>query len=290
MLVDDSPTQHPRRAGSRHRRRDDRAPLEPGGVRDRGRHQRARLADAERTHRADPGAPAASPDRRPAVHTGARPTFATLTAMAEDMRTTLRQAAVAEPVTDELALGDAPRRRCPRVARTCATCCRGSSPSARSTTGGARSSRSWSSTARWSTSTTTCGSAPRSRGSRTSRPTAARCSSPTTRARCRPTPRASRRRSPRSTPPAPALHDDRALLQGVSRLQHADAEDRHRARAPGQRPPAALRRAPARARVPRGRQGDRRSSTATATGCGASAAAASSRRRCAPRCRSSRSR
>ena len=57
--------------------------------------------------------------------------------------------------------------------------------------------------------------------------------------------------------PAPALHDRRALLQGLSRLLDADPEDRRRRRAPGERPPAALRRAPARARLPRGPQGHR---------------------------------
>ena len=47
-------------------------------------------------------------------------------------------------------------------------------------------SRAWS-TGRSTRSSTTTGSAARSRGSRTSRPPAARCSSPTTPARCRPT-------------------------------------------------------------------------------------------------------
>ena len=58
-------------------------------------------------------------------------------------------------------------------------------------------------------------------------------------------------------PPAAALHDRRALLQGLPGLQHAGAEDRRRPRASGQRAPAALRRAPARARLPRGPQGHR---------------------------------
>ena len=49
-VVDDSPT-NMLAASIAHRRGDDRAPVEPGGVRDRGRHQRARLADAERAHR-----------------------------------------------------------------------------------------------------------------------------------------------------------------------------------------------------------------------------------------------
>ena len=62
------------------------------------------------------------------------------------------------------------------------------------------------------------------------------------------------RRAPR---PAPALHDGRALLQGLPGLLDAAAEDRLRPRPPGQRAPAALRRAPARARLPRGAQGDR---------------------------------
>ena len=81
----------------------------------------------------------------------------------------------------------------------------------------------------------------------------------------------------------------RALLQGLPGLPHAAAEDRRRGRPPGQRPPPALRRAAARARLPRGRARAPRSSTRTATACAASAAAASSRPRCAPARRSSRS-
>ena len=57
--------------------------------------------------------------------------------------------------------------------------------------------------------------------------------------------------------PAPGAPDRRALLQGLPGLQHAAAEDRRRARAPGQRPSPALRRATARARLPRGPQGHR---------------------------------
>ena len=89
---------------------------------------------------------------------------------------------------------------------------------------------------------------------------------------------------------AQAPPDGRALLQGLSVLQHVRREDRRRPGAPGERPPAALRRAAARARLPRGREGRRRSSTRTATSCAASAAAASSRRRCVPASRSCRSR
>ena len=92
--------------------------------------------------------------------------------------------------------------------------------------------------------------------------------------------------------PAPALHHGRALLQGLPGLLDADAEDRLRRRAPGQRAPAALRRAPARARLPRGPQGHREALQGPLQGCAASAAAASSRRRCAPRrswCRSASS-
>ena len=83
--------------------------------------------------------------------------------------------------------------------------------------------------------------------------------------------------------PRPLVPHRRALLQGLPGLLDADPEDRRRRRAPGQRAPAALRRAPARARLPRGPQGHREALPATATGCAASAAAASSRRRCAPR-------
>src|SRR3954471_15946991 len=74
---------------------------------------------------------------------------------------------------------------------------------------------------------------------------------------------AARRRDDRQghqggAPPRPAAaHHRRALLQGLSGLQHAAAEDRLRAGAPGERPPAAQGRRAARARVPRGPQGDR---------------------------------
>ena len=59
-----------------------------------------------------------------------------------------------------------------------------------------------------------------------------------------------------SQPPAAVPHR-RALLQGLSRLLDADPEDRRRRGAPRERAPAALRRAPARARLPRGPQGHR---------------------------------
>ena len=63
---------------------------------------------------------------------------------------------------------------------------------------------------------------------------------------------------PRGAPePAAALPDGRALLQGLSGLLDADPEDRRRRRPPGERAPAAVRRAPAGARLPRGPQGDR---------------------------------
>ena len=74
-------------------------------------------------------------------------------------------------------------------ARSSRRTCPGWSPSAGSTTGGARSGSRASTTAPSSSSSTATGSAPRWRGSRTCRPPAARCSSRTTRARCRPTPR-----------------------------------------------------------------------------------------------------
>ena len=57
--------------------------------------------------------------------------------------------------------------------------------------------------------------------------------------------------------PAAAAPHGRALLQGLSGLQHAAAEDRRRPRPPGQRAPAALRRGAARAGLPRGPQGFR---------------------------------
>ena len=65
-----------------------------------------------------------------------------------------------------------PQPRLPAVRRTtCAATCPASSPSASSTTGAAPSASRASSTRRSSTSSTATGSAPRSRGSRTSRPT-----------------------------------------------------------------------------------------------------------------------
>ena len=79
------------------------------------------------------------------------------------------------------------------------------------------------------------------------------------------------------------------FFKGYPGFSMLAAEDRLRARPPGQRPPPARRRAasscsssPRAARAPR-------SSTRTATACAASAAAGSSRRRCAPARRSSRS-
>ncbi len=57
--------------------------------------------------------------------------------------------------------------------------------------------------------------------------------------------------------PPPPVPDRRALLQGLSGLLDADPEDRRRGGAPRERAPAALRRAPARARLPRGAQGHR---------------------------------
>ena len=56
-------------------------------------------------------------------------------------------------------------------------------------------------------------------------------------------------------PPAAAAPHRRALLQGLSGLQHARGQDRRRARPPGQRAPPAGRRGAARARLPRGPQG-----------------------------------
>ena len=67
-----------------------------------------------------------------------------------------------------------------------------------------------------------------------------------------------RQGDPRRAPePAAAVHDRRALLQGLPGLLAAAAEDRLRPRPSRERAPAALRRAPARARLPRGSQGDR---------------------------------
>ena len=166
------PGQH--RAGARGRDRDrhDPAPVERGGLRDRGRRQRRHLAGAGDPPRAGPGRP------RPRI--GRR-------LMAPADRTPLRDAAAAAP-DDGLELAPPPGRRA-RAQRTCATCCRASSRSVRSTTGAARSASRAPWTRRSSSSSTGCGSAARSRGSRTSPPTAARWSSPTTRGRCRPTPR-----------------------------------------------------------------------------------------------------
>ena len=60
----------------------------------------------------------------------------------------------------------------------------------------------------------------------------------------------------RAPEPAPALHARRALVQGLSRRRDARQQDRAGRRAPGERPPAAARRGPARARVPGGPEGD----------------------------------
>ena len=148
------------------------------------------------------------------------------------------------------------RSRPPAAATTCATTCRRSSPSGRSATGAAPSAWRASSTPRSRRSSTTTGSAARSRGSSTSRPRAAP-------ARLQPRRRAAARRvddrqgDPGGAPaPAQAAPDGRALLQGLSVLQHVRGQDRRRARPPGERAPAALRRAAARARVPGGREGD----------------------------------
>ncbi len=115
-------------------------------------------------------------------------------------------------------------------------------------------------------------------------------------ARLQPLRRAAARRrddrqgDPRGAPARPAAPPHRrALLQGLSGLLHAGPEDRRRRGAPGQRAPAAVGRAAARARVPRGPQGHREARQGPATACAASAAAASSRRPCAPARRSSRS-
>ena len=58
-------------------------------------------------------------------------------------------------------------------------------------------------------------------------------------------------------PPAPGPPDGGALLQGLPRVCDARAQGRRGRRAPGKRPPAAVRRAPARPRVPRRAQGQR---------------------------------
>ena len=167
---------------------------------------------------------------------------------------------------DELA---ATSRRCSRdraaraapgaaAARTCATTCRRSSRTARSPTGAARSA--WRG---WSTQTLVSflyhywfrceveGDRARPRHRR--RP-----------ARLQPRGRAPARRVDDrqgdpggASAPAQAPPDGRALLQGLSVLQHVRHQDRRRAGAPGQRAPSAPRRAAARARVPGGRQGDR---------------------------------
>ena len=145
---------HPLR-GDRHRPADRRLAGEPA-ARDRRRHRR----------RDDPAPlePRAVRDRgrRTAARTGT-------SWPATSSRCWRREAAARPP------------------AATCATTCRRSSPSARSRTGAAPSASRGCSTRRSTSSSTTTGSAARSRGSRTSRPTAARCWSPTTPARSRPT-------------------------------------------------------------------------------------------------------
>ena len=90
------------------------------------------------------------------------------------------------------------------------------------------------------------------------RPRAARCSSPTTPAPCRPTramiAKAIKEEHPR---PRPLHLTIEHFFKGYPGLQHAAAEDRRRARAPGQRAAPARRRGAARARLPRGPQGHR---------------------------------
>ena len=76
--------------------------------------------------------------------------------------------------------------------------------------------------------------------------------------------------------PRPLLHDRRALLQGLPGLLGPAAEDRLRARPSRKRPPPALRRGPARPRLPEGSKGPR-SSSRTATRSSGSAAEASGR-------------
>ena len=75
-------------------------------------------------------------------------------------------------------------------------------------------------------------------------------------------------------------------FKGYPGVGDARQQDRAGGRAPGQRAAAAARRGPARARLPRGPEGQRASCSGSATGCAASAAAASCAPRCAPACRS----
>ena len=104
---------------------------------------------------------------------------------------------------------------------------------------------------------TAIGSASRSRGSRTSRSTAARCSSSTTR-------RTARRADDHAGDPhrasaaAAALHARRELVQGLSGRRHAGEQDRPGGRASGERAAPPPRRAAARARLPRGPEGSRK--------------------------------
>ena len=79
----------------------------------------------------------------------------------------------------------------------------------------------------------------------------------------------------------PGLRAGREPAPGAARHRHDVVARRRRRRPPRQRVPPPARRPAARARVPRGHEGHRASSTASATSCTASAGAGSSRSRCA---------
>ena len=172
---------------------------------------------------------------------------------------------------------------------TCAPACPRSSPSARSPTGGAPSASRACSTRRSTSSSTTTGSAATVEGIENVPADRRRAAGlqPRRRAAAR---RGDDRQGDQGGAPAPAAAapHGRALLQGLSGLQHAAC--RRSAACPPTRPTctgccttrsSSCSSSPRAARAPR-------SSTRTATSCAASAAAASSRRRCAPARRSCR--
>ena len=184
------------------------------------------------------------------------------------------------------------RPRCPprRPARTCATTCRRSSPSAGHRLGPLRARRGPGRPDARTRSSTTTGSAARSRGSSTSPPTGGALLVSNHAGALPPDAsmiaKAIQEEHPR---PRPLHLTVEHFFKGYPVLRMFVAKIGGVPAHPGQRAPPAARRAAARARLPRGRARGPRSSTRTATGCAASGAAASSRRRCGPACRSSRS-
>ena len=244
------PGQPPRRPGARDRARDDRPPVEPRRLRGGGRAVRARLARAR-------GAPGPGPRRGPRRASGRR-------ALAH--------------------------RRGGRHARPAPVPARASSPSGPSRTGAAPSASRASWTARSTSSSTASGSAVEVEGIEHV-PAAGGALLVSNHAGALPPDAAMIAKAIKEEHPRPRpLHlTVEHFFRGYPGFSMLLPKIGARPGPPGQRPPPALRRGAARARLPRGAQGHREALQATATGCAASAAAGSSRRRCGPARRSSRS-